>query len=125
MVNSNNIQAKIMLYWNYMPEQDVFSASWLSNHKVETAEVFADDMSTSHALLSYGLIPNELLLPITNTTIPPRGSIIYLGSLNVVNSVILTTSGSFNTSEISFLLDQNNLVYSNGNSQIWYVTPAN
>ena len=75
----------------------------------------------THVLVSYGLIPNELLLPITNTTIPPQGSFVYLGTLNIVNGVITTTTGSFNTSEISSLLDQNNLVYSNGNSEIWYV----
>jgi uncharacterized membrane protein len=121
MIKSNNSQVKITLYDAYIPEQDVFSASWLSSHKVETAEVFADYISEGHALVSYGLIPNELLLPITNTTIPPQGSFIYLGSLNIVDGVIITSSGSFNTSEISFLLDQNNLVYSNGNSQIWYV----
>jgi uncharacterized membrane protein len=125
MVKSNNIQAKTMLYWGYMSEQDVFSASWVSRHKVETAEVFADLLSTSHSLLSYGLIPNLLLMPITNTTMPPQGSLIYLGSLNTVNSVITTISGPFNTSEISFLLDKNNLVYANGDNQIWYVAPAN
>ena len=32
-----------------------------------------------------------------------------------------TETGSFNTSEISSLLNQNNIVYSNGNSEIWYV----
>ena len=107
----------------YISEQDVFSASWLLNHKVETAEVFGD-YASSHVLVSYGLIPNKLLIPITNTTIPPQGSFVYLGSLNIVNGVITTNTGSFNTSEISSLLDQNNLVYSNGNSEIWYVAPA-
>jgi len=124
MIASNESQVKISLYDVYIPEQDVFSASWLSNHKVATAEVFADFESGTRVLVSYGLIPNELLLPITNTTIPPQGSFVYLGSLNIVNGVIITTTGSFNTSEISFLLDQNNLVYSNGNSEIWYVAPA-
>ena len=122
---SNEIQAKIsILYDVYIPEQDAYSASWLLNHKAETAEVFADSLSEFHALVSYGLIPKELLLPITNTTIPPQGSFVYLGTLNIVNGVITTPTGSFNTSEISFLLDQNNLVYSNGNSEVWSVTPA-
>ena len=124
MKTSNESQSKISLYNFYIPEQDVFSASWLLNNKVETAEVFADAESKSHVLLSYGLIPNKLLLPITNTTIPPQGSFVYLGSLNIVNGVIATDTGSFNTSEISFLLDKNNLVYSNGNSEIWFVSPV-
>jgi uncharacterized membrane protein len=124
MLTSNESQVKISLYNVYIPEQDVFSVSWLLNHKVETAEVFSDSLSGTHVLVCYGLIPYALLLPITNTTIPPQGSFVYLGSLNIVNGVITTTTGSFNTSEISFLLDQNNLVYSNGNSEIWYVAPA-
>jgi uncharacterized membrane protein len=129
MLTSNESQVKINLYNAYIPKQDVFSAIWLLNHKVETAEVFADYESGSHPLVSYGLIPNKLILPITNTTIPPQGSFVYLGSLNIVNGVITSERarspiGSFNTSEISFLLDQNNLVYSNGNSEIWYVAPA-
>jgi hypothetical protein len=122
MTTSNESQVKISLYDYYIPEQDVFSASWLLNHKVETAEVFADYESETHVLVSYGLIPDELLLPLTDATIQPQGSFIYLGSLNIVNGVLTTSTGSFNTSEISFLLDQNNLVYSNGNSQIWYAT---
>lgn len=124
MITSNESQVKISLYQVYIPEQDVFSASWLLNHKVETAEAFADFLSKYHALASYGLIPN-LVFPIANTTIPLQGSFVYLGSLNIVNGVITTTyTGSFNTSEISFILDQNNLVYSNGNSEIWYVAAA-
>jgi uncharacterized membrane protein len=121
---SNESQVKISLYNVYIPEQDVFSASWLSNHKVETAEVFSDSLSGTHVLVCYGLIQDKLLMPITYSMIPPQGSFVYLGSLNIVNGVITTTTVSFNTSEISFLLDQNNLVYSNGNSEVWYVVPT-
>jgi uncharacterized membrane protein len=106
----------------YIPEQDVFSASWLLKNKVETVEVFGDISSVGHVLVSYGLIPSNLLLPITNSTIPTQGSFIYLNSLNIVDGVIDTFTGSLNTSEISFLLDENNLVYSNGDSEIWLVT---
>ena len=124
MTMSNESQVKTVFYDVYIPEQDVISASWLQSHKAETAGVFADYSSETHVLVSYGLIPHNLLLPITNTTIPPQGSFVYLGSLNIVNGVMTTATGSFNTSEISFLLDQNNLVYSNGNSEIWSVVPA-
>jgi uncharacterized membrane protein len=124
MLTTNESQIKIEFYHHYIPEQDVFSAIWLLNHKVEIVEVFADYESGTHPLSSYGLVPRKLVLPITNTTNPPKGSFVYLGSLNIVNGVIATNTGSFNTSEISFLLDRINLVYSNGNSEIWYVVPA-
>lgn len=123
MITSNDSQVKISLFSNYLSEQDVFSAKWLSNNKDKTTAVLSDFLSEGHVLRSYGLVPDTLLLRITNTTIPPPGTLIYLGSLNIVQNVITTDTGSFNTSEISFLLDKSNLVYSNGNSQIWYVTP--
>jgi uncharacterized membrane protein len=124
MKASNDIELKIDLYGVYIPEQDASSAVWLLNHNVATATVYADYDSGIHVLISCGLIPYNLIFPITNTTIAEQGSFIYLGSLNIVNGVITTIAGSFNTSEIWFLLDQNNLVYSNGNSEIWYVAPA-
>jgi uncharacterized membrane protein len=134
MITSNNRQVKISLYSVYVPKQDVFSATWLLNNRVDMAEVFADPESGIHVLWSYGVIPYDLLLPITNTTIPTPGSFVYLGTLNIVNGVITATNGtagtitglgSFNTSEISLGLDQNNLLYSNGNSEIWNTAPAN
>lgn len=107
----------------YIPEQDVFSASWLLNYKVETAEVFADQISGVHVLASYGLIQSNLILSITSATIPSQGSFVYLSSLNIVHGVIATSTGSLNTTEISPLLNQSDLIYTNGNSEIWFVAP--
>ena len=107
----------------YIPEQAVFSASWLSSHKVDSVEVFPDDVSGVHALVSYGLISDNLIFTITNSTITPQSNYIYLGSLKIMNGVI-TSSISFNASQISSLLNQNNLIYTNGNSEIFYVNPS-
>jgi uncharacterized membrane protein len=119
---SNESKYKILLSYDYIPEQEVFSATWLLNHNVEQKWVIADYVSQTHVLSSYGLIPNNLMPLLTNTSNPSQGSFIFLGSLNFVNEVITTISGSFNASEISFLLDQNSIVYSNGNSEIFYVS---
>ncbi len=123
MIKSNEVSVKFGLYSTYIPVQDAFSASWLSNYKTETAEVFCDSFSASHVLASSALLPSDLRIKLTNETVPPQGNFVYLGTLNIVNGVIKTETGSFNTSEISSVLDQNNLVYSNGNSEIWYVAP--
>jgi uncharacterized membrane protein len=120
---SNESQVKIGLYNAYFPEQDVFSAFWLLNHKADTAEVFGGYDSVTHVLVSYGLINPNLLAQMTNTTILPQGSFIYLGSSSVVDGILTTATSSFNTSEISTILDQNNLIYSNSYSEIWYVVP--
>jgi uncharacterized membrane protein len=122
---SDEGQVKMNLYGAYIPEQNVFSAEWLLSHKVATAKVYADDISGGHEIVSYGLIPDKLVLPLTNVTIPEPFTFIYLGSLNVVNGVIafdigsFSNMGSFNTSEISYLLNESDIVYSNGASEIW------
>ena len=118
MLKSNETKIKFDFYGVYLPEQDVFSASWLLDHKAETALVYND---YGHALVSYGLVPNYLLVSITNTTIPTQGSLVYFRTLNVVNDIVITSYGYDNTSDFSFLFDQSNLVYSNDNSVVWYV----
>jgi uncharacterized membrane protein len=122
MKTSNESQIKIFLYGTYIPEQDVFCASWLFNHNIEKREVFSDYASETHVLESYGLIPNKLLFTLTNTSNPQQGSFIYLGSMNLVNGVMTTITEPFNTSEISFLINQTSIIYSNGNSEVCYVT---
>jgi uncharacterized membrane protein len=118
-------QVKMNLYGAYIAEQDVFSAEWLQSHKVATAKVYADGMFAGHVLTSYGLVPDTLLFPLTNTTIPEQFTFIYLGSLNVVNGVIAVDTGSFsnwkifNISEISHILGESDLLYSNGASEIF------
>jgi uncharacterized membrane protein len=115
---SNNPEWQMEYYGAVTPKQDMTSAIWLFNHKTVSATVFADAISGSHALCSYGLVPNKLILPITNTTYPDNGSLVYLGSLNVVNGLISTETGYFNTSQLASL-QNGNLIYSNGRSQIW------
>lgn len=121
MVSSNDSQYKFYFYGIYIPEHDIFSAKWLEEHKVGAGEVLADTISGSHVLLSYGLIPNKQLLPITNTTYAPQGSFIYLGSLNVVNGIVALNTNWFNTSEVYPLFNESSVVYSNCNSEIRYV----
>ena len=116
---TNESQVKMdILYSAYIPDQDVFSAEWMLKNRVSTENVFADYLSGTHVLFSYGLIPNRLIIPITNTTKPEKDSLVYLGALNVVNGVITTEFGTFNISEIASTLNQYNLIYSNGASEI-------
>jgi uncharacterized membrane protein len=125
MMNSNESQVKMTLYGAYIPEQDVSSAIWLLNYRPGTTTVYADFLSSARVLISYGLMPQGLMLPLTNLTIPGQSTFIYLSSLNVINGVISTnfastgTLDSFNTSETSPLLNKSDLIYSNGASEIW------
>jgi uncharacterized membrane protein len=112
----------ITFYANFIPEQDVFGAVWLSRNRVESSIIYADYRSADGVLTSYGLIPRQQIGSLTNTTILEQGDLIYLGQLNVVNGIIPTPTSSFNTSEIYPLLNETNPIYSNGNSEVWYVS---
>jgi uncharacterized membrane protein len=123
---SDDPQVKVIyLVGAYIPEQDVYSAAWLLNHKVATTKVYADSASTVHALTSYGLIGQDLIFPLTNETAPEQHALIYLSNLNVVYGVITTdvesssNFGSLNSSEISPILNNSDLIYSNGASETW------
>ena len=108
----------------YVSEQEVFSASWLLNHNVKSADVFPSDVSGVHALVSYGLMPDNLIFYLNNSAIIPHSNYIYLGSLKLIDEVA-TTSISVNSSQIFSLPNQNDLIYANGVSEVLYVTPSN
>jgi uncharacterized membrane protein len=116
---SNDPQVEIFFYSQYIPEQDVFSAVWLLNHESSPSMIYADYQSGVHVLPSYGLIPLNLISPLTNSTIPTPDSFVYLSRLNIEDNIITTLKGSFNSSEIFPTLNDYNLVYSNGNGEIW------
>jgi uncharacterized membrane protein len=106
----------------YIAEQDVFGATWLSKNKGESSMIYADYLSYCSALTSYGLIPRQQISSLTNTTILEQGGLIYLGQLNVVNGIMITVTAQFNTSDIYPLLNGTNLIYSNADSEVWFVS---
>jgi uncharacterized membrane protein len=123
-ITSSNLEATAGFYAAYIPEQNFFSAVWLSEYAAPTSIVYADFDSRQSALFSYGSISMQYL-PLSNTTAPESNSFVYLSSLNVGDGVITIgafTSNLLNSSEISPILQQSNLVYSNGNGEIWQVT---
>jgi uncharacterized membrane protein len=122
-MTSKDLNYKAQIYSAYIPEQNFFSATWFSEHSQPQSIVYADYDSLQTALLSYGLLTWESF-ELHNTTIPERNSIIYLSKLNTRDGIVTITeptSGWFNTSEVSSILMQSDLIYSNGNGEIWYV----
>jgi len=119
-IASSAPQVKLVFYNAYIPEQDVFSAVWLSSHEGSPSAIYSDFTSETNVLTSYGLIPRNLISIITNSTIPLPDSLVYLSRLNVEDNIISTSGGSFNSSEIQPNLNGSDLVYSNGNGEIWF-----
>jgi len=116
---SNDLGVRISLHDVYIPEQDVFSAFWLSKNVGEASTLYADLASRNVVLTSYGLISRERIRLLTNTTMLEQGAYIYLRHLNIVDGVITTWGAPFNTSEISSLLSESNKIYSNGDSEAY------
>jgi uncharacterized membrane protein len=122
-MESNDVSKKAQIYSAYIPEQNFFSAKWLSEHSQPKSIVYSDYDSLQTALLSYGVLTWERS-ELHNTTILEQNSYVYLSELNIRDGIITVTeptAGWFNTSEISSILTQNDLIYSNGNGEIWYV----
>jgi uncharacterized membrane protein len=123
-INSGDVVFKASFYSAYIPEQNFFSAAWLSKYVAQASIVYADYDSLQTVLFSYGSIYTQYL-PLSNTTAPVHNSVIYLSRLNVEDDVIISshqTSNMFNLSEISPILKRSNLIYSNGKGEIWQVT---
>ena len=122
MKTTNNLKIKNDFYNAYTPEQDVYSAIWLSENMNKTSRIYADPVSRSHVLASYGLIPGEQISLLTSSTKLGHGTYIYLRHLNIIDGSISQFGhglAPFNISEISSLLSESNKIYSSGDSEIY------
>lgn len=110
---------QLYAYHGYVDEQSVFGAQWVSkNINIKRMQVYADSVSRYKALTSYGMIYEGAIHILSNTTIVPTNGIIYLGTLNVLYGEIV---GKYvwNSSELDFLFDDGNKVYTNGGSEVY------
>ena len=115
-------KGKTYFYSLYHPEQDVFSAKWLSKRRNHEKKVYATYNGIRvHPLESYGMIPTSETPVLTNTTKKIReGSYVYLQYLNVVEGIGTDwrEKSIYNMTEIYPLIENKNKIYSNGGSEI-------
>jgi uncharacterized membrane protein len=120
-----------LAFWSACtPEEDVVSASWLHDHMNSQSNIYADKPSSMRVLASYGLYQTIYFTDsyhsgtyaylLTNATamLEPN-SYVYLRTLNVVYGILEGSTTSWNTTTISPLLSDCNVIYSNGASQIY------
>lgn len=104
----------------FVDEQDVFGAKWLwKNIDVESTPIYADVMSKSTVLTSYGMVIRDRIDVLSNTTMVLTNGTVYLRWINVLNGTIFGDKYAFNVSDISPILNNMNLVYSNGDTEIY------
>jgi uncharacterized membrane protein len=136
MKRYESTKVKASFYGFYTPDEDVFSAKWLSKHVeiIRDIKVYATEYGYGqiHALESYGMISSSRVTPLNNSTQEVEsGAYIYLQYLNVVDGIGTMTppplySGIkreeyFNMLELNPLLEKANKVYSNRGSEILLV----
>lgn len=103
-------------------EKDVLGAKWLSTSTSPVSRfIYADRISISTVLTSYGMVPREQMSRLSNSTQPENGTYIYLRRFNVVHH--LATSPYMRVDEPwdirANLFNMTSKIYSNGCSEIW------
>jgi len=107
-------------HMGYFDESDVFGALWVSrNVDVENSQIYADGVSRNNVLTIYGMIYRGYVLELSNVTIVANNGIVYSSTLNVVDGLIASAGRLWNSSELSFIFDNLNTVYSNGDSEVY------
>lgn len=124
-------KSKVGFYGYYTPEEEVFSARWLSGHAAQDIKVYATylDSARVHALESYGEIPSWRVVPLTDSLQElDKGAYVYLQYINVAEGLANETFRTATTErktyplgKISHLWEKANKIYSNGGSEIYYV----
>ena len=103
----------------YMDTQSIVGAQWLSQRvNLQQFSVYSDTYSHINVLTSYGLIPRNQINELLNTTVLEPTDEVYLDTLNIQGNAIYSY-GVWNFSQLSFNFSDLNMIYSNGNCQIY------
>lgn len=127
---SDDLSKKMSFYNSYTPEQDVYSAKWISHNRNKLFTIYSDSSMTSlksNVLVSTGSIDYRNILVLTNSTYELLGnSYIYLRYVNIKEGImgfrttnIIIERFIYNTSEIYPMIEINGKIYSNGGSDVY------
>ena len=118
---------KALFYIKIIPEEDIFSAKWLSRVMKSDEDIYASYAIGKRALVGYGgLMPESPQIRIlSNKTVRIKaGSYIYLSAANTIGRIGIDLNpklGSpiyFYMSDLYSLLRSQNRIYANGGSDI-------
>ncbi len=118
-----DVEMKTALYSAVTPEQDIYSARWLSVNRDPGEKIFAtySDIQV-HPLTSYGMILHTEVPELTESTrAVPSGCYVYLQYLNVKEKIgtEFDPNRYFDMDELASLYNIKNKIYSNGGSEIY------
>jgi uncharacterized membrane protein len=129
---SGTIKEKLSLQNNqgFFPEEDIFSAKWLYKNGDFSRSLYGD--AYAHiVLMVYAHLSDVNIL--TPDTVILQGSYVYLRKINYRDNIMAFPGGYYgkeylkkygdywwNTSDIMYILNSMNKIYSNGGSIIYY-----
>ena len=107
-------------HFGYTDAYNVYGAQWLSrNVEVKNSELYADDSSETSVLTTYGMIYIGYVNVLSNATTVADKGVVYLSTINAVTGVVPFGGLLFNSSKLTFITNDLNLVYSNGGSETY------
>ena len=124
MKNSDNAKILADFYNGYTPKQDVYGAVWLSKVMNNNFEVIADYTSAKQVLRGYGLIHVFWRNYLSNDTVIPANTYLYLRTLNL-KGIIIGRSQNVESIDYQNLTKNVNKIYSNGATEIYMGLPSN
>jgi len=111
-------------------ENDLFGAVWLSkNGDVQHLETYSDTVSFHHVLTAYSNLKRDMTILSNNTVRIVSPSYIYFSQYNVKTGLVVYNqriSLQYEISKLPILNSEtvvNNKIYSNGGSEIYFLTP--
>lgn len=103
--------------------QEVASAQWLASFTAKNVTLYSDDTASKHVLPAYaGRLVNYDCIFANGISIRPD-SYVYLRTLNVLGYMENDQGIGSNMTDIQNQLGHASLIYSNGNSQVYYMPP--
>ena len=118
-----NTSSPVIFYSKYTCGGEVYGAEWLGKNRNSSFEIYSDADARFHVLTSYGMIDpdSDRIHVLSNETVDIREeSYIYLRYLNIAYGKMVGLEGNiWNTSDITSLLENQNMIYSNGECHIY------
>lgn len=109
-------------HYGFTDAYSVFGARWLlENFNAKNLTLYADERTLTNVLTMHALIPRCNLL--SNTTSVADDGVVYLSKLNVVYDLIPFERFLWNSSQLSYIFDELNIIYNNGGSEVYKNTP--
>lgn len=105
----------LAIYGYFVNASEVTAAQWLPRFtNTDNIYVYSDAVSLYNVLTGYGMMERGRIFFLSNTTSLNSNDFIYLANVRLINQGYI-----FNASQIAPILENQNILYSNGESEIY------